>query len=126
MLHWAENFISIHLRNGYDYMNQNTINQFIKEKDEQRYKGEIGQEHYRKWKRIIERFVLFAYTGEIGMLPNVNIGPTQELSTQLSHKQFPAIRNTYNEKQEEKRKIDIQAGKQFAETTLIKSGRKRL
>ena len=80
MLHWAENFISLHLRNGYDYMNQDTINQFIKKKDEQRYKGEIGQEHYRKWKRIIERFILFAYTGEIGMLPNANIGPKQELS----------------------------------------------
>ena len=66
MLHWAENFISLHLRNGYDYMNQDTINQFIKKKDEQRYSGEIGQEHYRKWKRIVERFILFAYTGEIG------------------------------------------------------------
>ena len=62
-------------------MNQDTINQFIKKKDEQRYKGEIGQEHYRKWKRIIERFILFAYTGEIGMLPNANIGPKQELSS---------------------------------------------
>ena len=80
MLHWAENFISLHLRNGYDYMNQDTINQFIKKKDEQRYSGEIGQEHYRKWKRIVERFILFAYTGEIGMLPNLNSGPKQELS----------------------------------------------
>ena len=64
ILRWSQNFISMHLRNRYDYMNRETINQFMKEKDERRYTGKIGQEHYQKWKRLIERFILFAYTGK--------------------------------------------------------------
>lgn len=79
ILRWSGNFINRHFRSGYDYMNWDTINEFIKEMDDRRYKGEIGQEHYKKWKRIIERFIQFAYTGEICILPSAKSGPTQEL-----------------------------------------------
>ena len=42
--------------------------------------------------------------------------------TQLSHKQMTGVLNQYGEKQEEKRSIDNQAGTQFAESKLPKSG----
>ena len=44
------------------------------------------------------------------------------LITQLSHKQMTGVLNQYGEKQEEKRSIDNQAGTQFAESKLPKSG----
>ena len=45
-----------------------------------------------------------------------------DLLTQLSHKQMTGVLNQYGEKQEEKRSIDNQAGTQFAESKLPKSG----
>ena len=49
----------------------------------------------------------------------------EETITQLSHKQFPANSNSNSEKQEEKRRVDIQAGTVFAESRLLKNWRKR-
>ncbi len=54
----------------------------MKEKNERRYTGKIGQEHYQIWKRLIERFILFTYTGKIGIQPSAKIGPTHELSSE--------------------------------------------
>ena len=45
-------------------------------------------------------------------------------STQLSHKQMTGVLSQYGEKQEEKRSVDNQAGTQFAESNLLKIGRK--
>ena len=44
--------------------------------------------------------------------------------TQLSHKQMTAGLNHCGENQEEKRSVDNQAGTQFAESNLLKNGRK--
>ena len=44
--------------------------------------------------------------------------------TQLSHKQMTAGLNHCGENQEEKRRVDNQAGTQFAESNLLKIGRK--
>ena len=46
--------------------------------------------------------------------------------TQLSHKQMTAGLNHCGENQEEKRRVDNQAGTQFAESNLLKNGRKRV
>ena len=46
--------------------------------------------------------------------------------TQLSHKQMTAGLNHCGENQEEKRSVDNQAGTQFAESNLLKNGRKRV
>ena len=45
-----------------------------------------------------------------------------DLITQLSHKQMTAGLNHCGENQEEKRSVDNQAGTQFAESKLPKSG----
>ena len=50
----------------------------------------------------------------------------EALRTQLSHKQMTPTLNHCNEKQGEKRSIDNQAGTQFAESNVPKSGRKRV
>ena len=52
------------------------------------------------------------------------IRKAEEKVTQLSHKQMTAGLNHCGENQEEKRSVDNQAGTQFAESNLLKNGRK--
>ena len=80
ILKWAGDFIRKHESRGYDYMDQATINQFMQELDERRYSGEIGEQHYLKQKRMRERFIHFAYTGECVALPNPRQGARQSLT----------------------------------------------
>ena len=80
ILKWTGDFISKHLKWGYDYMDKTTISQFMQELDDRRYNGAIGEQHYRKMKRLVERFIRFAYLGDAGTPPNPKKGAKQELS----------------------------------------------
>ena len=52
ILKWTGDFISKHLKWGYDYMDKTTISQFMQELDDRRYNGVIGEQHYRKMKTL--------------------------------------------------------------------------
>lgn len=76
----AEIMTRRHLNAGLLYFDQTTINRYTSEIDDKYFKGNMQKKHYERVKREIDRFVSYAYTGEIDALLSTLRGARQKLT----------------------------------------------
>lgn len=79
MLRYASDILRTHLLKNLEYIDQGLIDAALLEHERRMAGGELSKGQYDKWKRCIERFLIFVETGKIGMLPNPMRGSRQKI-----------------------------------------------
>jgi len=79
LLQRAGGLVRTHECQGFEYLNSEVTAEYFRSMDEQFYSGHWKQNHYQTKRRMAERFLHFAETGEIH-LPNTLKGCRQKLS----------------------------------------------
>lgn len=79
----AELIIRLHLRNGMEYLDPETLSHYKYEIDERYFNGELTRRHYESIRREIERFTAYAFSGEAIALPSPLRGPKQKVKPEF-------------------------------------------
>ena len=79
----ADLIIRLHLRNGLEYLDSETLSRYAQGVDERYFNGELTRRHYESIRREIERFAAYAYTGEGRSLPSPLRGAKQKVKPEF-------------------------------------------
>ena len=75
----AELIIRLHLEEGLEHLNPDTLERYAQKIDGRYFNGELTRRHYESIRREIKRFAAYAFSGECHALPSPLCGSKQKL-----------------------------------------------